>query len=158
MTGPRGGPGPAARIKVVILDGQGGGLGRTLVEMLRRHPLVQTRADRLALLAVGTNALATSAMLKAGADAGATGENAIIWNCADADLVCGPLGIVLSGALHGEVSAAMSRAVAESRARKILVPSIQCQVRIAGVADRSPSQYAEEAVAMAAEWIVERLG
>lgn len=103
-------------MKIVIVDGQGGGIGRMLIERLKG------RVQGHTLIAVGTNAMATSAMLRAGADAGATGENAVCYNCQDADLLLGPSGIAIPNAMLGEISPAMAQAVAESYAEKHLLP------------------------------------
>ena len=102
-------------MKIVVVDGQGGGIGRRLVEKLRSALPGHT------LVAVGTNALATSNMLRAGADAGATGENAVRFNCRGADVVAGPGGIVLDDAMLGEISPAMARSVRESPGRLFLL-------------------------------------
>lgn len=103
-------------MKIVVVDGQGGGIGRMLVEKLK----AALPGERV--VAVGTNALATSAMLRAGADAGATGENAVRYNCQGADLLLGPSGIAIANAMLGEVSPAMAQAVQASPARKCLLP------------------------------------
>ena len=95
-------------MRVLIVDGQGGGMGKALVEQLKQ--LCPTQP----LLAVGTNALATAAMLRAGADQGATGENAVVVNAARADLILGPMGIVLCDALMGEITERMACAIAVS--------------------------------------------
>ncbi|MFQ7726512.1 MAG: DUF3842 family protein [Ruthenibacterium lactatiformans] len=95
---------------IVIIDGQGGGFGRALIEALRAGGVTQE------IVAVGTNALATSAMLRAGASAGATGENAVIVNAARARILAGPIGLVMANSMLGECSPAMARAVAESPA------------------------------------------
>lgn len=107
-------------MKIVIVDGQGGGIGRMLIERLKG------RVQGHALIAVGTNAMATSAMLRAGADAGATGENAVCFNCQDADIVLGPSGIAIPNAMLGEISPAMAQAVTESAAEKHLLPMEKC--------------------------------
>lgn len=118
-------------MKVLVIDGQGGGIGRLLVEKLR------ARQPGQAIIAVGTNALATSAMLRAGADAGATGENAVRFNCQDAGLILGPSGIQTPDAMLGEISPQMAEAVMASKARKLLLPMEKCgPVRQAG---RAPS-------------------
>ena len=131
-------------MRIVVIDGQGGGLGRTVVEQAR---LALPDAE---ILAVGTNAMATLAMLKAGATAGATGENAICHNCAHADVIVGALGIGFAHAMHGEISPAMARAVAESPAPKLLIPISKCSVTVVGVAERTLAQYVSEAVALLA--------
>ena len=107
-------------MKIIIIDGQGGKMGKCVVEQLKKtHP-------ELKLIAVGTNGIATSAMLKAGADAGGTGENPVIVNSRDADIIIGPIGIVMANALLGEITPAMAVAVGSSPAQKILIPSNQC--------------------------------
>jgi len=127
-----------ARNKIIVIDGQGGGLGKNIIEQLRKE-----RPDA-EITAVGTNAAATAAMLRAGANVGATGENAVIFNCRSADLILGPLGICLSGAMHGEISAAMAAAVSESPALKLLVPVSKCNAKIIGAADKTMAQYVAE--------------
>ena len=109
-------------MKVVIMDAQGGGVGRSLVEQLKRACPDQ------ALTAIGTNAAATAAMLKAGADYGATGENAVRVNAANADLIVAPIGMLLADGMLGEVTAEMAAAIGRSDAKKILVPSARCGV------------------------------
>lgn len=112
---------------ITVIDGQGGGLGSALISRLK---------DRLGgehqLIAVGCNALATSAMLKAGAQRGATGENAVCYNAARSDLILGPIGLLSANALLGEVSPAMANAVSSAPGRKILIPSSSCGILVAG--------------------------
>lgn len=129
---------------VMIMDGQGGGMGRALVEQLRQLCPEQP------LLAVGTNALATAAMLRAGAAQGATGEHAVVVNAARADVILGPVGIVLCDALLGEITPDMACAVGRSPAHKILVPTSRCQVTVAGCSRLSPSEAVAQAVQEAA--------
>lgn len=107
-------------MKVIVVDGQGGGVGRMLVQRMKE------RLPDQAVIAVGTNALATSAMIRAGAAAGATGENAVCYNCENADLILGPSGIAIPNAMLGEISPAMALAVSESRAEKLLLPMDRC--------------------------------
>ena len=90
-------------MRIIVIDGQGGGLGATLVVRLKAR-----LGGAVQLWGVGTNALATSAMLKAGADRGATGENAVCWNAAHADLILGPIGLLAANSLLGEVSPAIA--------------------------------------------------
>ncbi|NLW20994.1 MAG: DUF3842 family protein [Clostridiales bacterium] len=113
-------------MKILVIDGQGGGVGKALVSQLKKTLPEQQ------VLALGTNALATAAMLKAGAQAGATGEHAIAWQCRDADLILGVTGVLVAGAMMGEVSPGISLAIAQSPAVKILIPSERCGVQIAG--------------------------
>lgn len=125
---------------VTIIDGQGGGIGRALIEGLRK------KAPELEIVAVGTNALATSAMLRAGASHAATGENAVIHCCGKATVIAGPIGIVLADALFGEMSAAMAAAVARSSATRVLVPVNKCGTVIAGVPEQPIAAYVADAV------------
>ena len=119
---------------VAVIDGQGGGMGRGLVENIRKAwPKLHVRA-------LGTNSLATSAMLRAGADEGATGENAIVYNAARADILLGPIGVLTPNGLLGEVSPRMAEAIGGSEAVKILLPSQRCNIRLA-VGDPQPLQF-----------------
>ena len=104
--------------RILIIDGQGGGMGAQLAKLL----LPKLPAD-CELLAVGTNVLATSAMLKAGAVRGATGENAVVYNAARADVILGPIGILMANGIMGEVSPKMSVAISGSEAAKVLIPA-----------------------------------
>lgn len=135
-------------MKVLVIDGQGGGMGRELVEALKRALPDQP------ICAVGTNAMATAAMLKAGADAGATGENAVLVNCRDAGLILGPLGIVLADALMGEISPAMAAAVGASPAVKLLLPASRCNVCVAGTRALTLRQAVDAAVEQAREFLL----
>lgn len=126
---------------VLIIDGQGGQLGRQMVEAVRNLiPGAQ-------ITAVGTNAIATAAMLKAGADRGATGENSVIVCTRDADIIVGPVGIVIADSLLGEITPAMAVAVGQSRAKKILLPVNKCNNIIIGVDGKSTSELIEDAIA-----------
>lgn len=111
---------------IVVMDAQGGGVGKLLIEQLKRALPEQE------ITAVGTNALATAAMLRAGADQGATGENAIRVMAQRADVILAPIGMALCDAMLGEVTAAMACAVGSSRAKKILLPMNRCSVVIPG--------------------------
>ena len=133
--------------QILVIDGQGGGMGRQLTAALKET------CPQAEILAVGTNALATSAMLKAGADHGATGENAVIVGCRKADLIVGPVGIVIADALFGEVTPAMAQAVGQSHAVRILVPVNHCDNLIAGLDELPMSKLVESAVKLAAEHI-----
>ena len=98
------------------------------------------------IIALGTNSTATTAMLKAGADQGATGENPVVYNCTDADIIAGPIGILSANALLGEVTPAMARAVGQSRAEKVLIPIGKCRLFVAGTQDANLSDYISAAV------------
>ncbi len=116
-------------MNIVIIDGQGGRLGKTLVEAaLAKFPEAK-------LTAVGTNTIATAAMIKAGARRAATGENAVIVACRDADFIVGPIGIVIADSLYGEITPAMACAVAQSRACRVLLPMSKCETVVAGMRD-----------------------
>lgn len=114
-------------MNIVVIDGQGGRLGKLLVESaLQKFPGAQ-------LTAVGTNTIATAAMIKAGARRAATGENAVIVACRDADFIVGPIGIVIADALFGEITPAMACAVGQSRACRVLLPMSKCENVVAGL-------------------------
>ena len=118
-------------MKILIIDAQGGGIGKQVVSALKN------RFPENEITAVGTNSAATTAMLRAGADHGATGENAVIVGCRQADVIIGPIGIVVADALYGELTPAMSLAVGQSRAKRILIPVNHCNNVIVGVTDSS---------------------
>ena len=128
-------------MKIVIIDGQGGRMGSLLTARIKKENLPDTE-----LFAIGTNSIATAAMLKAGADYGATGENPVLVACRDADYILGPIGILAADALWGEVTPAMAAAVGQSRAEKILLPVNKCSIHIAGVSDLSISALVDNAV------------
>ena len=127
-------------MKILVIDGQGGRMGKALVETLRR------RGFSGEILAVGTNSAATAAMLKAGADEGATGENPVVVASRKADVILGPMGIIAANSLLGEITPAMALAVSESEAYKVLVPVNRCRIRVAGVQEMSLGEYTERAV------------
>ena len=131
--------------RVLILDGQGGGIGSQLARMLAKELPAGWE-----LIAVGTNVTATGAMLKAGAAQGATGENAVIYNAARADLILGPIGMILANGILGEVSPAMAAAVSGSPAVKILIPTSTCGVFVAGTEELRLEDYLRLAAARAA--------
>ena len=116
-------------MRVLVIDGQGGGLGRQLVAA------ISAACPDAELTAVGTNSLAASAMLKAGAARAATGENAVLVNARRADVIVGPLGIVIADALLGEITPAMAAAVGQADARRILIPVNHCDNYVVGIAD-----------------------
>lgn len=119
---------------VVVIDGQGGRLGRMVVEQIRAASLP------CHVLAVGTNSIATANMLKAGADAGATGENPVLVACRDADVLIGPVGILSADALLGEITPAMAAAIGRCGAEKLLLPVNMCNTHVVGV---QPSTFSE---------------
>lgn len=131
-------------MRIAVIDGQGGGVGRALVAELRAR---LSREHRI--LALGTNALATAAMLKAGADEGATGENAVVYNAGRVDVIAGPIGIVLANSMLGELTPGMAQAIAQSPAQKVLIPMERCQAHVVGAV----AQPMQQAVEQAAEYI-----
>lgn len=127
---------------ILVIDGQGGRMGAALTEQIKNaFPGAE-------LIAIGTNSLATSAMLRAGADAAATGENPVVVNSQWADVIVGPIGIITANALLGEITPKMAAAVSESRAKKILLPVSRCAVSVVGVQEKSLSEYVRETVTM----------
>lgn len=118
-------------MNILVIDAQGGGIGRQVVTAIKKNFPEQ------AVTAVGTNSAATSAMLKAGADEAATGENAVAVCCRKADVIIGPIGIVIADSLLGEITPAMSAAIGQSRAKRILIPVNHCDNYIVGISDLS---------------------
>lgn len=129
-------------MRVLVIDGQGGGLGRQLVAAIRES------CPEAEVLAVGTNSTATSAMLRAGAGQAATGENAAEVACRRADVIVGPVGIVIADAMLGEITPRMAAAVGQSGAKRILVPVNMCDTLVAGVAEQSMARLVQNAVQM----------
>lgn len=135
---------------VLVIDGQGGGIGSQLVKLLRPRLPVDCE-----LCCVGTNSLATSAMLKAGAARGATGENAVCYNAAQADLIAGPVGIIMANGIMGEVSPAMSASISGARAHKVLIPSSTCGIHVAGSEGLRLDEYLHRAADLAVRLLTE---
>ena len=118
-------------MNILVMDAQGGGIGRQLVSAIKE------KFPRAVVTAVGTNSVATSAMLKAGADKAATGENAVVVTSRKADVIVGPVGIVIADALLGEITPRMANAIAQSNAKRILIPVNHCDNIVVGVSDLS---------------------
>lgn len=127
-------------MRILVIDAQGGGIGKQVVTALKRE------LPQAEITAVGTNCMATTAMLKAGADHAATGENAVIVGCRTADVIIGPVGIVIADAMYGEVTPAMSVAVGQSSAELLLIPVNYCNNHIVGVLDISVGKLIDEVV------------
>lgn len=134
-------------MKVVVIDGQGGKLGKLIIETIVEKNLA---CD---IYGIGTNTMATSSMLKGGAQYGATGENAVIVACRDADVIMGPIGIISADSLLGEITPTMAVAVGQSRAMKLLMPVSNCNNQVIGVAQLSMSEMAQKAAARLEEII-----
>lgn len=126
-------------MKIVVIDGQGGSLGKAITEKIKSRYNCE-------IYAIGTNSIATSAMIKAGADYGATGENPVVVNSRDADVIIGPIGIIAANSLLGEITPKMAAAIACSEARKILVPVSKCKIHVAGTPELSFGEAIECAV------------
>lgn len=127
-------------MRVLVIDAQGGGIGRQVVFA------VKSKFPGIEITAVGTNGTAASAMLKAGADHAATGENAVIVGCRHADVIIGPIGIVIADSLYGEITPAMAVAVGQSMAKRILIPVSHCDNLVVGVSDYSVGRLVEAAL------------
>ena len=136
---------PKTVCKVVIIDGQGGRIGRELVEAVDKNE------DRVEVIAIGTNSTATANMLKGGAHQAATGENAVLVACRTADIIAGPIGMLAADALLGEITPAMAAAVGQSTARKILLPVNRCEMVVAGVAEKNTGNLIAHAVKLIEE-------
>ena len=127
-------------MKIVVIDGQGGNIGRRIVEEIK------AKKTGCEILAIGTNSTATALMMKGGADVGATGENPVVLASRDADVIIGPIGIILTDSMYGEITPRMDEAIGASKARKILIPINKC-VTVAGVDESmSISDYIKIAV------------
>ncbi len=125
---------------ILVVDGQGGGLGRLLVRELKgAFPQAE-------IAAVGTNSTAANAMMKAGADFAATGENAVVVNCRHADIIVGAVGIVIADSMWGEITPRMAQAVGQSDARRVLIPINLCSNLVVGVSEMSMSKLVQVAV------------
>ena len=121
-------------MNILVVDAQGGGMGKMLVAAIKQN------LPGAVVTAVGTNTAATSAMLKAGADVAATGENAVVVGARSADVIAGPVGIAIADSLHGEITPRMAVAIGRSAARRILIPLNQCNNIIAGVSGMTPAR------------------
>lgn len=127
-------------MNILIIDAQGGGVGRQLVTAIKKE------IPGLSLTAVGTNSIATAAMLKAGADQGATGENAVVVCAEKADIIIGPVGIVIANSLLGEITPVMATAIGKSRAKRLLIPINHCDNIVIGIADLNLSKLIQQTV------------
>ena len=127
-------------MRILVIDGQGGGIGRSLVELLvKNFPDAEVGAT-------GTNSIATETMLKGGPSFAATGESAILFTAAEADVIIGPAGIIMANALHGEISPAIAMAVSSSKAKVVLIPMNHCRAYIAGVEEKKVAEYLQDAM------------
>lgn len=127
-------------MNIMVIDGQGGRMGKSIVEQMKKN------FPEDEIIAIGTNSIATAAMLKAGADAGATGENPAIVGSRTADLIIGPMGIVIADSLMGEITPRMAVAIGQSGAKKLLLPVNRCQHYVVGCRDLPLGEYVKMAV------------
>ena len=127
-------------MNILVIDGQGGLLGGQLIKLMREN------FKGMNIIAVGTNATATSTMLKAGADQAATGENPVIVACRKADVIIGPIGIVIADSLWGEITPQMAVAVGQADAVRILLPINKCDNLVAGITKQTLSVLIEDAL------------
>ena len=127
-------------MRVIVIDGQGGRIGQLIVEAIVKESV------SCELIAIGTNSIATSAMIKAGAGQGATGENPVVVACRDADVIVGPIGILSADSLLGEITPKMAVAIGQSKAKKLLLPVSHCDNQVMGVKTLSISELVKETV------------
>lgn len=127
-------------MKILVVDAQGGGIGKQLITEIKKE------ISDAYIMAVGTNTIATNAMIKAGADEAATGENSIVVASRKADVIVGPIGIVIADSMLGEVTSKMAAAIASSNAKRILLPFSHCDNVIVGVGDMTVGKLVTKAV------------
>lgn len=127
-------------MEIVVIDGQGGGIGRSVIEVIKKE------LNDVFIIAVGTNSTATNNMKKAGADVVATGENAIIYNAKNAKIIVGPIGFIFANSMYGEVSPAMANAISNSEAQKYFIPVSKCKGHVLGVEIKSIQEYIKDLI------------
>jgi len=127
-------------MNILVIDGMGGGIGKAIIEQIK------SELDNAVITAVGTNSIATTTMLKAGAHNVATGENAVIFNVAKADYIIGVMGIIVANSMHGEISPKMAGAISASTAHKVLIPTDKCNVTVVGVNSAPIQTYVGEII------------
>jgi len=133
-------------LRLAVIDGQGGGIGATIIKGIR-----QEIGQGVEVLALGTNSAATSRMMKAGANKGATGENAIVVTCKKVDIIIGPIGIIMANSMMGEVTREMAAAVTTSGAQKLLLPLTQENVLVVGASTEPLPHLVQAAIKMVKE-------
>ncbi len=128
------------KVQILVIDAQGGGLGKQLITGIKKE------VPDAHVIAIGTNSAATSVMLKAGADEAATGENSVVVACRRADIIIGPVGMVIADAMTGEITPVMAAAVAQADAKRIMIPFNNCNNYIAGVSEHSTGRLVADAL------------
>jgi len=128
-------------MRIAVIDGQGGGIGKSLVEKIKSK-----FGNQVHVIALGTNAVATSLMIRGGADDGASGENAIIVNVDHVDMIVGTVGIISANSMLGELTPAMAKAISGSPAKKILIPLNRCNLMVTGVSNSSLPEHIDEVI------------
>ncbi len=136
-------------MKLMVMDGQGGGIGASIIKGLR-----EKIGHELEILALGTNSIATSRMMKAGANKGGTGDNAIVQTSQQVDIIIGPLAILMANSMMGEVTAGMAAAVSTSAANKVLIPLTQEKVHIVGVSNEPLPHLVQDVVNIVREMTI----
>jgi len=139
-------------MRIAVIDGQGGGIGKAIVEKLRKELSEDTE-----IIALGTNAAATVLMLKAGANEGATGENAVMLNVQNVDIIVGAIGIIVANAFMGELTSKIASAISGSKAKKVLIPLNRCNIEIAGVKSEPLPHHIDNAVDIIKGYIKRRV-
>lgn len=137
-------------MRIAVVDGQGGGIGKAIVERLRKE-----LPEGAQIIALGTNAVATMLMLKAGANEGASGENAIVYNVPKVDIIVGAIGIIVANAMMGELTPLMAGAIAQSPAKKVLIPLSRCNIEVVGVKNEPLPHHIESAIYIIKKYISE---
>lgn len=127
-------------MNILVIDAQGGGIGKQLVSQIKKD------FPDYIVTAVGTNSIATSAMLKAGADYGATGENSVLVASKDADVIIGPIGIIIADSMIGEITPRIANCISQSKAKRILIPFTDCNTYIAGLSNLSTGKLIANAI------------
>lgn len=136
-------------MKITVIDGQGGRVGSSIIKALRENSISAE------IFAIGTNSIATSTMMKAGANFGATGENPVIVASKDSDIIVGPIGIVVADSLFGEVTPQMAVAIGQSNAHKVLLPVSKCRIHTIYNKDKSTAEIIKDAIDVILEIISE---
>jgi hypothetical protein len=135
---------------IAIVDGQGGGIGKNLVGKLKKRI---PKDSGITICALGTNAAATNNMLKAGADIGATGQNAIVRTVSQSDIIAGPIAIIAANSMMGELTPEMAIAISSSPAKKVLIPLNRCNITIAAELNATTDSYIDYCVELIMQYL-----